>query len=174
MNLLRKGTKAVVVVAGLLLLLLAFPSQRNNISNNLPQESEVQAEVEVTVEKPPSIEVVVGEYLKSKGSPLADHTEILLQQPHWKLLIAISHIESSWCTRKISYNCWGIGGDAAYRRYSGYDEAIIDANNLIQRWQDRGRWLTVADMNGHYVQPHNPNWERVVNLTLNEIENLIK
>lgn len=120
------------------------------------------------------MQAVVEEYLRSKGSPLSDHVDTLLQQPHWKLLIAISHIESQFCTRKLSYNCWGIGGDTNYQHYESYEEAIIDANNLIQRWQDRGRWLTVEDMNCSYVVPCSKNWERVVTSTLKEVEELIK
>lgn len=117
---------------------------------------------------------VIEEYLRSKGSPLADHTETLLAQKNWKLLIAISAIESQFCKRKIAYNCWGIGGDSAYRHYDGYDEAIVDAEQVIEGWQAKGRWLTVSDMNGHYVVPYNPNWEAVVNRTLQEIENLLQ
>lgn len=131
----------------------------------LAKSPEVQIPTKVNTE-------VVKAYLIGKGSPLADHVDTLMDQKHWKLLLAISHIESSWCTKKIAYNCWGIGGDSAYRKYPGYDEAIIDANELIEKWQAKGRWLTVEDMNGSYVQPKNPNWENVVNKTLKEIETL--
>jgi hypothetical protein len=125
-------------------------------------------------EEPPSIKAVVEEYLKSKDSPLAEHVDVLLQQPHWELLIAVSNIESSWCTRKIDYNCWGIGGDSAYRHYVGYEEAIRDAELVIKGWQERGRWLTVDDMNCHYVVPCNQNWVNVVKNTLQEIEEIKK
>ena len=110
-------------------------------------------------------------FLESKDSPLAPETNLLLEQKHWKLLIAISAIESQYCKRKIAFNCWGIGGDSAYRKYKNIREAIVDANNLIERWQVRGRWLTVEDMNGHYVVPKNPNWVRVVNKVLIQLEN---
>jgi hypothetical protein len=114
----------------------------------------------------------VKEFLESKSSPLAPHTELLLQQKHWKLLIAISAIESQYCKRQLGYNCWGIGGDSAYRHYESYEEAIVDANNLITRWQERGRWLTIDDMNCHYVVPCNDNWVRVVNTVLAQLEEL--
>lgn len=104
--------------------------------------------------------------LESKKSPLAPETDLLLEQKHWKLLIAISAIESQYCTRQLGNNCWGIGGDSAYRHYSSIPEAIADADALIERWQKKGRWLTVDDMNCHYVVPCNPNWVSVVNRNL--------
>lgn len=104
----------------------------------------------------------VHKFLISKNSPLATETELLLTQKHWKLLVAISAIESQYCTRQIGWNCWGIGGDHAYRKYSSIKEAIVDANNLIEHWQQRGRWLTIEDMNCHYVVPCNNNWVATV------------
>lgn len=119
------------------------------------------------------IEDAIGEFLASKNSPLAQEVSLLMRQKHWKLLIAISAIESQYCTRKLGNNCWGIGGDSSYRYYASIDDAIIDANNLIEYWQAKGRWLTVEDMNGHYVVPSNPNWVAVVNKNLNDIERII-
>lgn len=124
----------------------------------------------VSYQRPePPVSQVRG-YLESKGSPLAPETDVLLQQKHWKLLIAISAIESQYCKRQLGNNCWGIGGDSAYRHYDSIRDAIIDAENLITRWQERGRWLTVEDMNCHYVVPCNPNWVSVVNKVLKELE----
>lgn len=121
--------------------------------------------------KTPTINDELKAFFESKGSPLALHVETLLEQEHWKLITAISAIESSYCKRQLGHNCWGItDSSGAYKSYASFDEAIIDANGLITRWQARGRWLTVADMNGHYVVPHNPNWEAVVNSVLAKLE----
>lgn len=110
-------------------------------------------------------------YLDSKQSPLSGaEVSLLMNQKHWKLLVALMGIESQFCRQQLGYNCFGIGGDAAYRHYNNFSESIIDANNLITHWQERGRWLTISDMNGHYVQPYNENWERTVNKILKEIE----
>lgn len=149
----------VALIIGLFLLLIPF---------NIKEETR-----EISVPQPPQLDILVRDYLKSKKSPLAEEVDFLLQQKHWKLLIAISHIESQFCKIKIAYNCWGVGGDSAYRRYSSYKEAIKDANDLIERWQLRGRWLTIDDMNCHYVVPCNPNWVNVVNLTLKDLDALI-
>lgn len=110
-------------------------------------------------------------YLQNKKSPLSSsEVSLLVEQKHGDLLIALMGIESQFCKRQLGYNCFGVGGDSAYRHYNNFSESIIDADALITRWQERGRWLTVADMNGHYVQPYNPNWERVVNKILNDIK----
>ena len=163
---LLRGIRVGAVAVGLLLpLLLLAPHRTATVE---PQPEAVQEE------QPPSTEAVVKQYLESKQSPLAAHTEFLLQHEHWKLLIAVSAIESQFCKRKIDFNCWGIGGDSAYRHYKSYEEAITDAHNLIEKWHAKGRWLTVEDMNGSYVVPGNPNWVRVVNHTLEEIESELK
>ena len=108
-------------------------------------------------------------YLEGKKSPLAEKTDYLLTKKHWKLLIAISAIESQWCTRKLYLNCWGIGGDYAYRRYATLEEGIDDADALISRWQAKGKWLTVESMNGSYVVPRNPTWVRTVNSVIKDL-----
>lgn len=113
--------------------------------------------------------LAVQQFLESKDSPLAPHTALLLEQEHWKLLIAISAIESQYCKRQLGWNCWGIGGDSAYRKYPNIQAAILDANALIEHWQSKGRWLTVEDMNCHYVVPCNPNWVYVVNKVQKEL-----
>ena len=113
---------------------------------------------------------LVREYLQSKNSPLADESELLLKQKHWEFLIAISAIESEFCQRQLSWNCWGIGGDMYYRHYSSLRAAIIDADDFITHWQSKGRWLTVEDMNCSYVQPCNENWVRVVKKVLADLE----
>lgn len=110
------------------------------------------------------------EFLESKNSPLAPETDYLLEHKHWKLLVAVSAIESQYCVRQLGWNCWGIGGDSAYRHYDSIRDAIDDADNLIEHWQEKGRWLTVEDMNCHYVVPCNETWVKVVNENLEKLE----
>lgn len=108
-------------------------------------------------------------YLESKDSPLAPDAEFVVTLKHWKLLVAISAIESQFCKRQIDHNCWGIGGDSAYRHYSSFRSAAVDANDLIEKWQQKNRWLTVDDMNCSYVVPCNQNWVNVVNSVLDDL-----
>ena len=123
-----------------------------------------------TITEESQLNNLIREFLESKKSPLASETNFLLQQKYWGLLIAVSAIESQYCIRKLGNNCFGIGGDSTYRYYSSVRASIIDANNLIEYWQERGRWLTVEDMNCHFVVPCNQNWVDVVNDVLEKFE----
>ena len=129
--------------------------------------------VEEPIPQKPQLNVLVREFLESKDSPLAPDTEFLLQQKHWKLLVSISAIESQYCKRQLGHNCFGLGGDSAYRYYSSFRASFVDANDLVENWQQKGRWLTVDDMNCHYVHPCNPNWVNVVNKNLKELDAII-
>jgi hypothetical protein len=111
----------------------------------------------------------LAQYLKSKKSPLVPDAEYLLTQKHWRLLVAISAIESQYCKRLIAYNCFGVGGDSAYRHYASYRESVIDAEALIEKWQAKGKWLTIDSMNCSYVVPCNDNWVRVVKKVYGEL-----
>lgn len=114
----------------------------------------------------------IKQYLEEKKSPLAEYAEALAGQKHWRLIVAISHIESGWCKKSAAHNCWGIKGKSGYRRYAGFEEAITDANQVIEKQQGRGRWLTVDDMNGSYNQPGSANWAKVVKGTIRELETI--
>lgn len=149
----------------IVLAILALPLQTSTIKIEVKKDV-VEAEEVVVDTKAQDVRV----FLEGKKSPLAQDVETLLKQTNWKLLIAISAIESQYCTIKRANNCWGIGGDENYRRYDTIKEAIIDAEAVIVRWQKRGRWLTVEDMNCHYVVPCNPNWVYVVNKVLSELD----
>lgn len=113
------------------------------------------------------------DYLTGKKSPLAKDAEYLITLPHWELVVAVSNAESSFCRHQLNFNCWGIEGrDGHYLRYQSFAEAAKDTNDLIEKWQKKGRWLTPADMNGSYVVPASANWLRTVNLTLKDLQNL--
>jgi len=148
---------AVTIILAILTALFVIPTEAQSLKNNA-----IARQIELNHQ--------VRGFLESKKSPLAQETDYLLTQKHWKLLIAISAIESSYCTKQLGLNCWGITKfEGGYRRYDSLKEGIKDANDLIERWQKKGRWLTVDDMNCHFVQPCNPNWVKVVNSTLEKL-----
>lgn len=141
----------------------------------IPRTITVENKAEEIVKQPVDVATQIRTFLESKKSPLAPDAEYLAGLKHWKLLIAISAIESQYCKRQLGYNCWGIGGDSAYRHYSSFRAAAQDANDLIEHWQtEHKRWLTVEDMNCHYVQPCSANWVKVVNQNLDLLNGLIK
>jgi len=150
----------VILILAVLVSILSF-------QNAASKEKEIQQILEQKVE----LQNQVRGFLESKKSPLAQETDYLLQQKHWKLLIAISAIESQYCTKQLGLNCWGITKfEGGYRRYTSINEGIEDANDLIERWQAKGKWLTPEEMNCVYVVPCNPNWVRVVNKVLNQLD----
>lgn len=152
----------ILVVLALALFFLFAPQVAHDL--------QVKQEQKIEAERQAQLNSSIRGFLESKESPLAQETDFLLEHKHWKLLIAISAIESQYCKRQLGFNCWGIGGDSAYRHYSSIREAITDADALIEKWQQKGRWLTVEDMNCHYVVPCNPNWVNTVNKVLAELE----
>jgi len=95
-------------------------------------------------------------YLVEQESPLQDYVEILLLQPNWKFVLAISQAESGMCVYHIEHNCWGIGG-GNIRKYPSFAEAIVDANAVVQRYADRGYSSTLAMM-PYYVGWENQGW----------------
>lgn len=109
-------------------------------------------------------------YLAGKNSPLQDHVEILLLQPNWKVVLAISQAESNLCKRQLGHNCWGIGG-GNHRKYPSYAEAIIDANAVVQKYWDRGHRSTKTMM-PYYVGWQNHSWVLATQSILAELEQL--
>ena len=109
-------------------------------------------------------------YLIQKNSPLADHVEMLLMQPNWKIVLAISHAESNMCKRQLGHNCWGIGG-GNHRKYPSFNEAIADANAVLQRYFDLGH-TGPASIMPYYVGWNNQSWIVATNNILAELEEL--
>ena len=165
MKKLRKSVAVAIIVALIAAVWMLWPkAAAQQLADPIVEETVA----EITV----SIADRLGDFLQSKNSPLASDAEFIVTLKHWKLLIAVSAIESQFCKRQLSYNCWGIGGDSAFRHYSSFRSAVQDANDFIEIWQQKGRWLTVEDMNCSFVVPCSPNWVRVVNSTLEDLNEL--
>jgi hypothetical protein len=94
------------------------------------------------------------EFLKSRNSPLEPQADLIAEQNHWKLILAISFAESTLGEKCFDFNCSGIGG-SQIRSYKSFDNWILDFNRLLEkRYKDK----TLEQMCGVYVQPCNPNW----------------
>lgn len=165
-NLTITGICLVIVIVGLL---VSF--KHSNEPLNIPTEINTKT-LEPSMAPTPAPEAALFSYLKAKNSPLVAEAGYLHTKPHWRLLVAISHIESQFCTRQLNNNCWGINTKTGYAKFATLRDAIDATDNLITKWQNKGRWLTVEDMNCSYVVPCSPNWVKVVNSTLTELETL--
>ena len=155
---------ALWIIAVILILWLVFTPKTVSYVAPLPEPNQEQEATQLNTR--------LREFLESKQSPLVPDTEFILELKHWKLLIAVSAIESQYCKRQLGYNCWGIGGDEHYRYYSSFRTAAVDTNDLIEDWQKKGKWLTVEAMNCSYVVPCSENWVRVVNQNLKVLNEL--
>ena len=138
----------------------------------------VQAIPPIATTTVPSLTDEVQKYLQSKNSPLAPESAFLVQQKHWKLIIAISDAESSFCKHQLFFNCWGIKAgpgqphtDQGYAKYKSLQDAIKQTNDFIEKWQAKGKWLTPEQMNCSYVVPCSPNWLHTVKTILQELNN---
>lgn len=159
----------MILAVGIILLLAFTPSETSNEAVPCPPDAEKLRSQMLATQS-----LRLQEFLESKQSPLAPDAEFVIGLKHWKLLVAISAIESQYCKHQLGYNCWGIGGDTSYRYYSSFRAAATDANDLIESWQVKGKWLTVEEMNCSYVQPCNPNWVKVVNDNLQILNEITK
>lgn len=109
-------------------------------------------------------------YLEDKNSPLANYTEILLAQPDWKTIIAISNAESNMGLHCYVNNCSGIFGPYGLKTYATIPDWIVDMQNLLSQ---RYSGMTLNEMDGIYVQPRSYNWylaSSSVYAELNKIE----
>lgn len=150
--------KQAIVIATIIFSLFA-PRIAVSSEKTVAPQSELQSEVSL--------------YLESKHSPLAPYANTLVGLNHWRLIIAISSIESQYCKYQLGNNCWGITTAAGgYAHYSDFGAGAIAEEALIERWQARGKWLTVESMNCSYVVPCNPNWVRTVNATLAQLSKI--
>ena len=94
------------------------------------------------------------QFLKTWNSPLEPQADVIAEQDHWKLIMAISFAESTLGKHCYMNNCSGIGG-SNIRTYKTPEDWIVDFNNLLEkRYKDK----TLEQMCGVYVQPCNPHW----------------
>jgi hypothetical protein len=98
---------------------------------------------------------LVRNYLESKGSPLANYTEILIAQPNWKTIIAVSNAESTLGKHCYVNNCSGIFGPNGLKTYETVPDWIVDMQSLLSSRYDG--W-TLQQMDGTYVYPRSNSW----------------
>ncbi len=111
-------------------------------------------------------------YLKSKNSVLSEHVEALSEQSQWKLIIAISRAESSFCKRHLNNNCWGIGGAWNLKKYKNYDEAVADVNRILETYYINAGLNTPEKIVKKYVGHQSDNWEYAVQQELDNLKDV--
>lgn len=109
---------------------------------------------------------LVRQYLQSKRSPFAPHTETLLAQEDWKIILSISNSESNMGLHCYKNNCSGIFGKKGLRTYKTVGEWMVDFQSLIDR---RYKNQTLSQMNGVYVYPRSNNWLKASTKVYNDL-----
>lgn len=150
---------------------LAFEIKEEKQSNWFLTGKDAAAEIGFENRVDPEKVEILRSYLAAKNSPLQDYAEVLLQQPNWKFILAISHAESNMCRRQLGNNCWGIGGVKYHRFYLSFAEGIVDANSLIQKYHDGGL-NTAKKMMKRWVGWNNKNWIIATQNILSDLDNL--
>lgn len=107
------------------------------------------------------------QYLTEKNSPLAADSDLIAEQPHWKLILAISFAESTLGKKCHDFNCSGIGGSSGIRSYKSLSNWILDFNRLLDKHYNN---QTLEQMCGVYVQPCTNNWLKATKTILDELD----
>ncbi len=110
-------------------------------------------------------EAKIKQLLEDYNSPFVGEADLIAQQDHWKLILAISFAESTLGKHCKDNNCSGIGG-SQIKTYSSLSSWITDFDQLLDsRYKDQ----TLQQMCGVYVQPCNPNWLSATKQVLDDI-----
>lgn len=132
--------------------------------------------------------ITIKQYLDSKNSPLAKVSNTLAKQSNWKLIIAISYAESSYCKQipknskgVPNYNCWGVGGASNMWAFgSDLDKAVVKYNSFLNTNPRKKPYskMSFDEMNGIYCQDHKRpgneclNWEEKLQTVYSELKAL--
>jgi hypothetical protein len=139
---------------------------------NLPLAESIPEEIRLWKNHPEDNRVqILEDYLISRNAPIAPYASTLLKNEHYRLILGISFAESNFCKHQIKpYNCWGIGGGRP-ETYADYDAAFTRANDLIQKYHDRGM-TTPKLMRNSWVGWQNESWIRAVNQILADLDEI--
>lgn len=144
----------------------------NDVVLNSPDELYLPIE-KITVPDPiKKRKEFLEDYLKARNSPLADHVDAISEQSQWKLIIAISRAESSFCKRQERNNCWGIGGAWNLKNYDNFDDAVADVNRILEQHYIAAGLDSPSKIVNKWVGHPNDNWEAAVEQELNNLEDV--
>ena len=110
--------------------------------------------------------ILLRTYLQSKNSPFANYTEILLAQPDWKTIIAVSNAESNMGIHCYVNNCSGIFGHNGLRTYNSIPDWMTDMQTLLSAHYQN---MTLDQMDGKWVYPRSTNWYKASSKVYNDV-----
>lgn len=118
---------------------------------------------------------VLRNYLEAQQSPLAPYAPEFVQQADlykidWKLLVAISGVESTFGKEVPCTNAWGFGvyGDQTLC-FTSYDAAIRTISQTLRtQYMDKWKETDIYSIGHSYAS--SPTWATHVNYFMNQIE----
>ncbi|MFA5990865.1 MAG: hypothetical protein WC794_01295 [Candidatus Doudnabacteria bacterium] len=142
--------------------------QLENYLNSIAEQNRAEKAAEIMANR----KIKLHAYLSAKNSSFADVSDIIAEQKHWKLILAISFAESTFGRNCVDNNCSNIGvkpGHPYWHKYATLGDWVKDFNKLLER---RYSDWTLEEMNGVYVQPKNPNWMQATRQVLEDLQEL--
>ena len=124
----------------------------------------------------PALNSALENYLRAKGSPLAEVTDTLLTLPTWERIIAIANAESTLCKRYPTHlaNCWGVGGSRLWDMGDNLSQGVIAMDTFLRTSPTSSNvkydTMPIARMNGLYKQPAEAHWAENINSVLRDLE----
>ncbi len=100
-------------------------------------------------------------YLVAKNSPLAEYAEEIVKQPQWQRALAITFVESNYCSTAANNNCGSLGvgpSHPAWRKYGTPIDGFKDISLLLEKPIYKERFTNCKSMRGVYVVPGSFRW----------------
>jgi len=156
----------------LFLFLLLFPKCVNSpgpdpkTASQLSQSQAEVAELSARIESGRRQRLML--WLQDKKSPLAEFSSELLATKNWKLIVALSAAESTYCRfyPKATANCWGVGSSPLWDFGDTLPQGIAAMDEFLETYPrsslKKYARMSPAEMNGLYKQPAGAIWQNTV------------
>ena len=123
----------------------------------------------------------VKEYLEKRKSPLAECSDIIVEQNNWKKILSLANAESGLGKHTIpgTYNYWGVmAGSTLKVMATNKCDAIPSMNEFLANYPRRSQVkyqdMSIERMNGLYKQPYGLHWTINNKVVLNHLTDLEK
>ncbi len=151
------------------------------LNSNLLSKTQNESQRQEAIKRG-KLSIKIKDYLTTKKSPLAEYSNLLINTPNWKRIVALSNAESGMCKNYPvqTANCWGVGGANLWDMGTNLGDGIAEMNDFLSQYPLRSKvkyfQMTFKQMNGLYKQPAAPHWlynVQVIYDELTAIENSI-
>lgn len=145
---------------------------------NTLEKTELQKLYGVTTARKNQLVESLNEYLSKRNSPLAECSEVIVEQSNWKKILSLANAESGLGRRfpKHTVNLWGVGGSQLWDFGDTVCEAVPKMNAFLENYPKRSKVkyadMPIEKMNGLYKQPYAKHWTINNNVILEDLEEM--